>query len=97
LNWTKSVTPSNIPSLDTGEETRVDLVFTPPKNIAVGKYDFRVRTNGLSDNQPVNGEDKTVTIEIQASANIIGTALLVLFIIALVGGIVVFGIRLSKR
>lgn len=73
------------------------MIFTPPKDIAVGKYDIRIRTNGLSDNQPVNGEDKTVTIEIQASANIAGTALLVLFIIALVGGIVVFGIRLSKR
>jgi len=97
LNWTKSVTPSSLQSLDTGEETRVDLVFTPPKNIAVGKYDFRIRTDGLSDNQPVNGEDKTVTIEIQASANIAGTALLILFIITLVGGIVVFGIRLSKR
>jgi len=97
LNWTKSVTPSSLQSLDTGEEARVDLVFTPPKNIAVGKYDIRIRTNGLSDNQPVNGEDKTVTIEIKASANIIGTVLLILFIIALVGGIVVFGIRLSKR
>ncbi|MCP4580741.1 MAG: hypothetical protein GY839_03940 [candidate division Zixibacteria bacterium] len=97
LNWSKTITPSIIPSLATGEETRVDLVFTPPDGIAVGKYDLRIRTDGMSDNQPANGEDKTLTIEIQASANIAGTTLVVLLIIVLVGGIVVFGIRLSRK
>jgi uncharacterized membrane protein len=97
LNWTKRADPAVVPSLDIGEEHRVELTFTPPGDIAVGRYEIRLRTSGLSDNRPVNAEDKTVTVEIAAGANVIGTALVVLMILGLVGGIVVFGIRLSRR
>ena len=97
LNWSKNISPSIVQSLATGEDVRVDLEFSPPEGIAVGKYDIRIRTDGMSNNQPVIGEDKTMTIEIQASTNIAGTTLVVLLIIILVGGIVVFGIRLSRK
>jgi hypothetical protein len=56
-----------------------------------------VRTSALSDNHPVNAEDKTATVEIAAGANIPGTVLVVLLILGLVGGIVVFGIKLTRR
>jgi uncharacterized membrane protein len=97
LNWTKKVEPAVIPSLGIGEEQRVELTFTPPANVAVGRYEIRVRTSGLSDNRPINAEDKTVTVEIAAGTNILGTALVVLLILGLVGGLVVFGIRLSRK
>jgi CHASE3 domain sensor protein len=51
----------------------------------------------LSDNVPVNAEDKTVTVEIAAETNVFGTVLLVVLILALVAGIVVLGIRLSRK
>jgi len=51
----------------------------------------------MSGNQPVNGEDKTVTIEIQTGTNLFGVVIIAILIIGLVGGIVVFGIRLSRR
>ena len=51
----------------------------------------------MSGTQPVNAEDKTVTVEIKAGANVVGTVLIVLLIVGLVGGIVVFGIKLSKK
>ncbi len=97
LGWTKTVDPLIIPKLDINEERRVTLLTVPPKGIAVGRYELRLRTSGLSDNQPVNAEDKTVTVEIQAEANVIGTVLLVLAIVGLVAGMVIFGMRLSKR
>lgn len=97
LNWTKKVEPQMIPTLDIDQEQRVTITATPPKGISVGRYELRLRTSGLSDNQPVNAEDKTVTAEILTETSVIGTVLLVLAIFGLIGGMVLFGIRLSKR
>lgn len=97
LNWTKEIDPEVIRALDIGEEQRVRLRFTPPPDISEGRYEVRVRTTSLSDNQPVEAEDKTVTVEVQAEANWLAQLLLVLLIIGLVVGIMVFGIRLSRR
>lgn len=97
LNWIKDITPTEISSLEIGEETRVKLRFTPPDDIAVGKYEVRIQTSALSNGQPISGTDKIATIEIRARANIIGTILIVLFILAIVGGVVTYGIRLSRR
>jgi uncharacterized membrane protein len=97
LNWTKAADPPVVASLGIAEEHRVQLTFTPPADVAVGRYEIRLRISGMSDNRPVNAEDKTVTVEIAAGANILGTALVVLLILGLVGGIVVFGIRLSRK
>lgn len=97
LNWTKAADPPVVASLGIGEEHRVQLTFTPSPDVAVGRYEIRLRISGMSDNRPVNAEDKTVTVEISAGANVFGTALVVLLILGLVGGIVVFGIRLSRK
>ncbi len=97
LGWTKQVSPTTIPSIEIGAESRVTLSFRPPEDIAPGKYEVRLRTTAMSNNQPVNALDKTVTIEIRPDSNIFGTILIILGLIGLVGGIVVYGIRLSKR
>jgi hypothetical protein len=97
LNWTKKIDPEVITSLGVGEEQRVSFEFTPPADVAVGRYEIRLRTSGLSDNYPVNAEDKTVTVEIAAGTNILGISVLVLLIVGIVAGIVIVGIRLSKR
>ena len=97
LNWKKAIEPALIPSLEIGAEQQVRLSFVPPTDVSVGRYDMRLQTSGMSDNQPVNGEDKTVTVEVQAGVNVLGTTLLVLLIVGLIGGIVTFGIKLSRR
>jgi len=97
LNWSKLADPALVPTLGIGEERPVQLTFTPPPGIAVGRYEIRLRISGLSDNHPVNAEDKTVTVEVAAGTNILGTALVILLILGLVAGIVVFGIRLSRK
>ena len=75
----------------------MELTFTPPEDVAVGKYDVRVRTSGTSGGEPVVGEDKTINVEIVASSSVFGTLLIVLLIVGLVTAVVVFGIRLSRR
>jgi uncharacterized membrane protein len=97
LNWTQSIKPKIVESLDVREEKRIILTLTPPDNVTVGKYDIRLRTTCLADNKLVKAEDKTITIEIKQSDNIIGTILIVLLIISLVAGIVVFGIKLTRK
>ena len=97
LNWKKQVDPANISKLEINQDTTVHLTFTPPENVSAGRYDIRVRTTGQSNGQPVTGEDKTVTVEIQASGNLFGTLIIVLLIVGLVAGIVVFGIKLSRK
>ncbi len=97
LNWTKKIDPMVIQSLDISEEKRITLEFTPPLDIATGRYEIRLRTTALSDNQPLNGEDKTITAEIQSETNVFGTIIVVLLILGVVVGIVWYGIKLSKR
>ena len=97
LNWDKKIEPGILSALKIREEKRIKLFFTPPEAISVGRYEFRIRTSSLSDDQPVNGEDKIVTVEIQAETNILGTVILILMILGIIIGIVVFGIRLSRK
>ena len=96
-NWTDAISPEVVEKLDINEEKRISLSFTPPDDISPGRYEIRIRTTSLSDNQPIEGEDKTLTIQVEQQANVLGTFMLVLFIFGLVVGIVVFGIRLSRR
>jgi hypothetical protein len=97
LNWTREVEPRIISTLGINEEQRVVIRATPPPGVPVGRYELRLRTSGLSDNQPVNADDKTVTVEVQAEANMLGTILLVLGIVGLVAGMVIYGVRLARR
>ena len=97
LNWTKKIDPLVVPALEIGEERRVNLEFTPPKKTAPGRYEIRLRTSALTDNQPVTGEDKTITAEVQSESNIVGTIIIVLLILGVAGGTVWYGIKLSRR
>ena len=97
LHWQREVDPAVLSSLDIGEEKTVHLHLTPPENVSPGKYEIRARTTSFSENQPIDGEDKTITVEIQPEANVFGTAIIVLLILGLVAGIVIFGIRLSRK
>jgi len=97
LNWTKVIDPNTVDRLDPTAEKRISFTFKPPQDVGVGKYDIRIRITGRSDNQPLEAEPKTVTIQVSAKASVLGTAAIVILIVGLVIGIVVFGIRLTKR
>ena len=97
LNWSERIEPEVIASLDINEESTVELFITPPPDVTPGRYEVRVRTTSLSDDLPIRGEDKTITVEIEQEANVFGTLFIILLIVGLVVGIVIFGIRLSRR
>ena len=97
LNWEERIEPAVVTSLEINEESRVNLYITPPLDVSPGRYEVRVRTSSLSDDLPIRGEDKTITIQIEQEANVVLTLIIILSIVGLVVGIVVFGIRLSRR
>jgi len=97
LNWRKEVIPSAVPDIEINHEEIVDIKLIPPANIVPGKYEIRIKTSSLSDDQPVRGEEKTITVEILPEANIFGTLIVILLILITISAIVVFGIRLTRR
>lgn len=97
FEWEKRIEPAIIPTLGIREEQTVKLYLTPPNDVSVGRYETRMRSTGLSDSQPVNADDKTFTVQIAAQTSVLGTTFILLLIIGLVGGIVYFGIKLSRK
>lgn len=97
LNWTHSVDPPNINRLDVSEQKRVFINIMPVSDVAPGRYEARVTTTSLSDEQVISGDDRNIIIEIQAETNVAGMIIIILLILGLVGGMVVFGIKLSRR
>ncbi len=97
FQWKKEIDPVIISELGIREEKTVTLTLTPTDDVSVGKYETRMRSTSLSDNQPAIAEDKTFTVQINAEASVVGTSLILLLIIGLVGGLVFFGIKLSRK
>lgn len=97
LNWRSVIEPDIIPSLEVEKEQVVTLTFTPPSDVGVGAQEVKIKTEAMADNRPVQTEDKTVRIQISAKTPLLGSIILILLLIGLVVGIVIFGIKLSRR
>lgn len=96
-SWKSEIEPSLIPSLDVEKEIQVKLIFIPPEDVGVGAQEVKIKTEAMADNRAVQTEDKTVRIQISAKTPLLGSLILILMLIGLVVGIVVFGIKLSRR
>jgi limonene-1,2-epoxide hydrolase len=97
LNWNTLITPDLIRTLDPEKETTVRIAILPPKDSGVGAQEVKIKTEALADNRKVDTEDKTVRIQMNAKTSVFGTVMLLMLIIGVVGGLVWFGIRLSRR
>jgi len=97
LNWRSVIEPDLIRSLDPEKEAVVHLMFIPPSDVGVGAQEPKIKTEALADNRRVQTEDKTVRILVQAKTPILWTAVLIMLLIGLVLGIVIFGIKISRR
>ena len=74
LGWSRQIDPPLIKSLDVGEESRVTITLEPDGDVTPGRYESRIRTQALSDSQPIEGEDKLLTVEISPPVNLLGTS-----------------------
>jgi hypothetical protein len=97
LSWRVEVRPDLIATLEQNQEEVVSIRFLPPPDVSVGDYEPKIRTECVADNRKVESEDKIVRIHISSKTNILGISVLILLLVGLLVGIVVFGIRLTRR
>jgi len=97
LGWQTIITPDVIKSLEPEKEMSVNIQIIPPKEGGVGAQEVKIKTEAMADNRKVETEDKTVRIQVNAATSVFGTILLILALLGLIGGIIWFGMRLSKK
>ena len=97
LNWRSEIQPELIASLEQDKEVIVSIKFLPPADVAVGDYEPKIKTECSADNRKVESEDKIVRVHVASKTNFVGIGLLVLLLVGLLVGIVVFGIKLTRR
>lgn len=97
LNWNSLINPDIINSLDPGREEIINISIVPPPDVNVGAQEVKIKTQAMADNKNVQTEDKTVRIQIEAKTPVIWTVFLILFLLGIIVGVVVFGIKISKR
>jgi uncharacterized membrane protein len=97
LNWRVEITPDLIATLEQNKDEVVRIKFLPPDGVSVGDYEPKIRTDAIAENRRVESEDKIVRIHITSKANVLGIGALVLLLVGLLVGIVVFGIKLTRR
>lgn len=96
-NWKSNVNPELIRELEPNKEHEVYVTILPPSDEGVGAQEIKIKTEALADNRRVESDDKTVRIQIEAKTPIVWTILLVTLLIGLIVGVVIFGIKISKR
>ena len=97
LGWQTVITPDVIRALDPEKEEVVKIRIIPDKNGGVGAQEVKIKTEAMADNRKVETEDKTVRIQVSAATSVLGTTLLILALLGLIGGIIWFGMKLSKK
>lgn len=97
LGWQTVITPDVIRTLDPEKEEIVKIQIIPPKDGGVGAQEVKIKTDAMADNRKVETEDKTVRVQVNAATSVFGTIILILALLGLVGGIIWFGMKLSKK
>jgi hypothetical protein len=97
LNWRAEIVPDLIAALEQNKEEVVNIRFLPPADVSVGDYEPKIKTECIADNRRVESEDKIVRIHISSRANVLGITVLIVLLVGLLVGIVVFGIKLTRR
>jgi len=97
ISWRTFITPDTVPLLEPNQEEIVKLKVLPPSDAGVGDYEVKIKTDAISNNRKVPTVDQTDRIHLTAPPNVKATASLIALLLAIVGGIVVIGIRLTRR
>ena len=97
LGWTHSATPDTIALILPGEKEPITITLYPPEGMGVSEYDVRVEAAGFVGNEKVEAQEKDITIRVEARANILRNALIIGGVIALVVGVAITSIRVSRR
>jgi len=97
LNWQATVEPELIPALDPSGERSVRIAFLAPADMVVGEYVARIHAEATSAGRQVEHPDVEDRIRVAAPPRYLATAGIFGGLLALLGGALVLGIRISRR
>jgi len=97
LGWTAQVTPKNIEQLAPDEKHKIQIHLQPGPDAGLGEYETQIEARGQSGSDVIEAVEKRIKIRINAETNLIVTLMLVGGLVLLILGIVVFGVKLSRR
>jgi uncharacterized membrane protein len=97
IGWRVELAPDIVPALDINRETGVTMRAVPPPGVSVGDYEIRIKTESYAYNRRVPSEDKIYRVSVKPSANVWATVSLIALLLAVVGTVVVFGVKLTRR
>ncbi|MCF7975502.1 MAG: hypothetical protein K9N55_16915 [Phycisphaerae bacterium] len=97
LGWTAQVTPKTIEALAPNEKHKIQIHLQPGPDVGVGEYEARIETHGQSGSDVIEAIEKRIKVRINAETNLMVTLILVGGLVVLILGIVIFGVKLSRR
>lgn len=97
INWRSDILPDVIAALEPNREETVKLVIRPPADVGVGDFEVRIKTEAIDQNRKVQSEDKIDRIHVSSPSSLRSTLWLLGLLLLLVVGVVVFGIKLTRR
>ncbi len=97
LDWTWSSDPDTIDRILPGEKEPVNITLVQPSGLGVSEYDVRVEAAGYEGPERIEAQEKDITIRVEKRARVIRNALIIAAVIALVVGVAVGSIKVSRR
>jgi NPCBM-associated, NEW3 domain of alpha-galactosidase/Outer membrane efflux protein len=97
INWRSQTVPDVIPVLEPNREEIIKLSVVPAADVGVGDFEIRIKTDAIANNRKVQTEDKVDRIHVSSAAGLKSTLWLLGFLLLLVTGIVVFGVKVTRR
>lgn len=97
LDWTYTSQPDTIPRIAPGEKEPLTITLTPPDGQGVSETTVRVEAQGHVGEERIEAQEKNLTIRVKASVNLLRNALIIGTVVALVVGVAVASIKVSRR
>ena len=97
VQWRYELSPDVLQTVGLNEKQPVTLSVFPPEDLEPGKYEVRIDALTTHKGQPIDATAKRVEIEVRGKTNLALTAGLLGIFVALILGVAVMTVRLSRR
>jgi hypothetical protein len=96
-DWQVEISPAVTPQLEPGAEVRLEVEMQPPSDVPVGDYPVRLRTEAYADNHRIESLDQNARVQVVAPPSYGIMALLAVLLLGIIGGLVAWGVRMTRR
>jgi len=97
LRWQAEVEPKTIERMLPNEKQTIRIRLRPETDVGVGEYEAQIEARGQSGSETIEALEKRMKVRINAQINLATTVILVGGLVILVAGIMIFGVKLSRR